>query len=86
MEVLEGSGPVLGALPDVALEPIAVHLGPGDTLVVHTDGLTTATRGPIDVAEELRGATAAQLPGRLDRLRSPEGRDDVAVLALTRTS
>nr|WP_283251120.1 PP2C family protein-serine/threonine phosphatase [Rhabdothermincola salaria] len=85
VEALEASTTVLGALPDLALDPTEVHLRAGDSLVVYTDGLTDGPGGGVDVARLLAGATSDQLVGRLDRLRAPGGRDDVAVLALTRT-
>ncbi|MET7743373.1 SpoIIE family protein phosphatase [Streptomyces sp. NPDC005385] len=35
-------GQLIGALPDVHIATTAVHLAPGDTLLLHTDGLTEA--------------------------------------------
>ncbi|MCY0929065.1 SpoIIE family protein phosphatase [Streptomyces sp. H27-H1] len=35
-------GQLIGVLPDAHIATTAVHLGPGDTLLLHTDGLTEA--------------------------------------------
>lgn len=78
------AGTILGTLAELGLDPTMVHLDPGDTLVVYTDGLADTPDGEEDVARRLAGASPSELPLRLGALRSPSGADDVAVLALTR--
>ncbi|MGH9038624.1 MAG: PP2C family protein-serine/threonine phosphatase [Acidimicrobiia bacterium] len=47
---IEASGPLLGQFPVINVEPVAVVLGPGDVLVLVTDGVleARAPRLPID--------------------------------------
>jgi len=42
LETLHGGGVALGILPDGTYEPCATSLGPGDRLVLYTDGITEA--------------------------------------------
>jgi len=83
-------GTLLGYVPDLALRDDEVHLGPGDALVLYTDGVTGATAaGPLvddRLGELLRaaaGADAEALAGRVEAaaVDAQDGapRDDVAV-------
>src|SRR5207237_546860 len=45
---LRSGGPVLGVVAEADYEEGALALGPGDRLVLVTDGITEATRGPAD--------------------------------------
>jgi sigma-B regulation protein RsbU (phosphoserine phosphatase) len=89
-------GQIIGILPDADVAVATVRLGPGDTLVLYTDGLTearTAPPGPALLGEEelLRfaaglapatpGAVVEALGGLLDDLGAGV-QDDTAVLAL----
>jgi phosphoserine phosphatase RsbU/P len=51
VETLEGGGPVLGVLSIAAYSEQRAHLGPGDLLVVYSDGVTEAA----NTAEEEYG-------------------------------
>jgi sigma-B regulation protein RsbU (phosphoserine phosphatase) len=42
IELLDATGPVVGALRDSRFEEADLHLGPGDLLVLYTDGVTEA--------------------------------------------
>ncbi|GGS34197.1 SpoIIE family protein phosphatase [Streptomyces griseoviridis] len=44
--VLMPGGMLAGALPDASFTPATATLGPGDTLLLYTDGLTEARLGP----------------------------------------
>ena len=39
---LEGGGAVLGMFPEGSYQHHRLHLGPGDTLIIYTDGITEA--------------------------------------------
>jgi phosphoserine phosphatase RsbU/P len=87
-------GQLIGLLPDAHVATTTVHLAPGDTFVLYTDGLIEARTGPdtryseedlLDFASTLAPASPASavdaLVGLLDRLG--EGvEDDTAVLAI----
>jgi serine phosphatase RsbU (regulator of sigma subunit) len=84
------SGTLLGYVEDPELREDDVHLGPGDALVLYTDGVTGATpAGPVldhRLRELLRsavGADAEALAGRVEAaaVDAQDGRprDDVAV-------
>ena len=88
-------GQVVGVLADAASSPVALRLGPGDTLLLYTDGLTEARTGrgaryDEDALREfltsLAPATRVRRPSR-PCARSSTGSgtafdDDTAVLAL----
>ncbi|WP_410586233.1 PP2C family protein-serine/threonine phosphatase [Amycolatopsis sp. lyj-23] len=88
------SGRLVGVLPELRLRPAAARLGPGDTLVLYTDGLTEA-RDPegrffeTDLAPTLAGLSGLELPDLLEALVAGGGRylvgDDAAVLAIRHT-
>ncbi|WP_018656034.1 PP2C family protein-serine/threonine phosphatase [Actinomadura flavalba] len=91
VEFWHDPGVLLGVLDDVTYEPAARRLGPGDTLVLYTDGLTEAraTGGGFFEAvlperlAALAGLDAATLAARLveDAVAfRGEGSDDIAVL------
>jgi serine phosphatase RsbU (regulator of sigma subunit) len=88
-------GRLLGAFADPALEDETIALQPGDTVVLHTDGLTDVGHdsdvlGADWVRATLarhRDATAAEIAdrladGALALQSSTAGRDDIAVLAI----
>jgi sigma-B regulation protein RsbU (phosphoserine phosphatase) len=54
VETLAAGGPVLGILPGLTFQPQATLLGPGDTLVVYSDGVTEATNADGDEFGEVR--------------------------------
>jgi phosphoserine phosphatase RsbU/P len=59
-EMLEGGGPVLGILPTVKYEEFRAGLGPGDMLVVYSDGVTEATNPAQDEYGEDRFTSVLQ--------------------------
>ncbi|MCW2982905.1 MAG: hypothetical protein JWR63_475 [Conexibacter sp.] len=90
-----GSGRLLGAFADPRLVDETIDLGPGDTVVLHTDGLTDVghdsavlnTGWVRATLSENRGADAATIADRLADgavalQSSAAGRDDIAVLAI----
>jgi serine phosphatase RsbU (regulator of sigma subunit) len=87
-------GALLGVFPDAAIEPGEVVLGPGDTLVLFTDGLTEARSDAGVLGEDgvelvLAGSAGMSAQRVADRLESAvleheggEPRDDVAILVI----
>lgn len=87
-------GMLVGALPDARFTSVRLHLDPGDTLLLYTDGLTEARPGGAFFGED---GLAAFLGGRIStgagELISglteliggfdPAPTDDVALLAMT---
>jgi sigma-B regulation protein RsbU (phosphoserine phosphatase) len=96
VEVMPAHGTLLGVYADPVFEGCRVTLGPGDAIVIFSDGIidTEIDGLRLDearVAELLRGTAAAGAQALVDRLmdavrgnRRPL-RDDVAILALRRT-
>lgn len=94
VEALPSSGPVLGVLQDVAFVPARTRLGPGDLLVLYTDGAIelrgmTAEQGERElrrILEGTAGCPAAEVLERVERHALVAGggapRDDLALLAL----
>jgi GAF domain-containing protein/anti-sigma regulatory factor (Ser/Thr protein kinase) len=88
----EGRGPPLGAVADTLYTDATTRLGPGDTLLLYTDGIVERRDMWIDEGLELLQAEARTAAGWepeqvLDRLTTTllEGgtaHDDVALLAL----
>jgi serine phosphatase RsbU (regulator of sigma subunit) len=82
----------LGVDPDEIYVAEPVHLFPGDTLVMFTDGLVEDSRTPMDtglalVAADARTGDVADLEAFADRLVSRQGSaehrpDDIALLAV----
>jgi serine phosphatase RsbU (regulator of sigma subunit)/PAS domain-containing protein len=89
-------GTLLGAFPDGRWSVADVALGPGDALVLYTDGVTD-TRGPDSrfgterleaLLREIGPADAETIAGGIDAALQAFGeqRDDVAVLVLSGTA
>jgi GAF domain-containing protein len=91
IERLEVTGPLLGAVPSAPYSEGVMTLAPGDIVMLYTDGVTEARRGPQFFGEgrlrrALRRTGSAQdaVDGLLDALGDFCGgalRDDAAVLA-----
>ncbi|WP_399897660.1 PP2C family protein-serine/threonine phosphatase [Streptomyces sp. BBFR51] len=90
-------GQLIGVLPDAHIATTTVHLAPGDTLLLHTDGLTeahTAATGGgdrygddalLDFGRDLAPTTAADIIDAVRDLLDTFGTgvdDDTAVLAI----
>jgi len=87
-------GPLLGIHREVAFAPAEAVLGPGDRLILYTDGVTEVRTGAglfgedrlADAAASLAGVPAARLPGALaERARAAARgplRDDLAILVV----
>lgn len=89
------AGILIGVAPDARYEPHELELGPGDTLVLYTDGLTDA-RAPAEILSEAElAALLAAAHGRAaqalaDHLvhsatAGAQPRDDIALLVIERT-
>jgi phosphoserine phosphatase RsbU/P len=89
-------GQLVGVLPRAHVATTAVHLGPGDTLLLYTDGLTEARTGDrggrygnaalLDFARSLAPTTAHAAVAALNELLDAFGTgldDDTAVLAVS---
>jgi serine phosphatase RsbU (regulator of sigma subunit) len=87
-------GTLLGIFPDPTLRERSIDLGPGDAVVLYTDGVVEA-RGPeetfgtrrlVELLARSAGHTAARIAARVEEAveaYSPDGpRDDIAVLVL----
>lgn len=90
-------GMIVGILPEFDAASVTVHLGPGETLLLYTDGATEArTHAGDELGEttlrrllgadpcEPAGAVADRLAEDLLRLTRGILRDDLALLTLTR--
>ncbi|HMJ75807.1 MAG TPA: SpoIIE family protein phosphatase [Iamia sp.] len=96
VEKVDAAGTLLGVLPDPPLQEVEVDLGPGDALVLYTDGVTEARNGPEQFGEgrlvaSLEGATelasarevTARVLKAVDDFRDPDSAaDDIAVVAI----
>jgi integral membrane sensor domain MASE1 len=94
VEQLGAAGSLLGAMPEPVLADRRVVLGPGDAVLLYTDGLTDAyaPRRVIshdELAQALRscaGREAAEIASQVPRLvlngDAAEPRDDITVLVL----
>ncbi|MGW0118579.1 SpoIIE family protein phosphatase [Streptomyces sp. NPDC003327] len=91
-------GTLVGALPDVTSRTATVHLAPGETCLLYTDGITEARGGPLGSSmfgeDRLRAALAecVGLPAEavVERMQMIAGNwvgdgahDDMAVVAIT---
>lgn len=88
---LLGGGLPLGVVPDTEWDQQAVTLGPGDTLVIVSDGLLDLYDGAVDevlevVATAVRGAAdlGDALRGLVSRTGQDELVDDVTLVAVRR--
>jgi PAS domain S-box-containing protein len=96
METAGAPGTLLGLFEDPTLTDNTVDLGPGDALILYTDGITDVapsavigTQGEPDLAELLKGAAGLDAPGIVEHARREMGRrvrgslrDDMAILAV----
>lgn len=96
VERVDASGTLLGVLSDPPLQEVALELGPGDALVLYTDGVTEARNGSEQfgetrLMEALGGASvlssaddvAELVVLAVDTFRDPDlPSDDVAVVAI----
>jgi len=82
---------MLGFVPNAARNDHVTHLGPGDTLLLYTDGLierrgvpqSTRLAGLAQALSTLRHGSTLALPNALvQRLVGSDQRDDIAVLAV----
>ncbi|MFB7941957.1 PP2C family protein-serine/threonine phosphatase [Streptomyces sp. NPDC056049] len=98
VEEADTGGTLVGALPDVTSRSATVHLSPGETCLLYTDGITEARGGPLGSAmfgeERLRSALTecVGLPAEavVERVQMVAGdwvgrgpHDDMAVVAIT---
>jgi len=96
---LGARGIIMGAFDRIQLEEETVELGPGDLLVIYTDGVTEAMNGAHQLfgGSRLRAAVAAGCPGSAEQVIEsivkavnahangiPQS-DDMAILALRRS-
>ncbi|MCU1371119.1 MAG: domain S-box protein [Ilumatobacteraceae bacterium] len=92
-EALDCSGTLLGVVADPDLPDLTVELGPGDALVLYTDGVTEARRGNelfgeprlIETLGSLAGRSAEAIAGGLERAVADfrrSARDDTAILVI----
>lgn len=97
VEWVELDGPLVGLLPRPRHDPGELRLGPGDVLVLYTDGITETTNetgemfGEGRLAEAVRrlgaGAAAEIARGLFDEVRrfGDSGQDDVTVVVIRGT-
>lgn len=97
---VEGSGPLVGVFGRLDLTPERVEIGPGDRLVLFTDGLTDAASPPGDRfgMDRLRDTIARSCVGGADETAravidavlafqgDADPADDLALLVLRRLS
>jgi serine phosphatase RsbU (regulator of sigma subunit) len=93
-EVSAGRGPLVGIVPDAEFQDTELELGPGDLLLLYTDGVTEVRTSDIALGErELvstlaaqRGRSAHDVAEAIKRsalgLQGGVARDDIAVLAI----
>jgi PAS domain S-box-containing protein len=94
VDIAGSPGTLLGVVPDPAISEAPIHLGPGDALVLYTDGVvdtgTDAEALGTERLAELLGSWAGRDAGRIaaaierEALAVQDGRmrDDVAVVVL----
>ena len=92
-ETLECGGTLLGVVPDPELRDVHVELGPGDAVVLYTDGVTEARRGNdlfgearlVDALAGLAGLPAEEIASGLEAAVADFRRsasDDTAIVVL----
>ncbi len=92
-EVLDCAGTLLGVVSDPALIDIHTELGPGDAVVLYTDGVTEARRGNdlfgedrvVEALASLAGRPAEEMASGLEALVADFRRsasDDTAILVV----
>jgi serine phosphatase RsbU (regulator of sigma subunit) len=96
--LLQTTSPILGAFEDAQFKDEEDVLGPGDVLLLYTDGVIEARRGEdlfgekrlLALLSELDGIAVPSIPGRIfaSVLGYTSGRlsDDIALVAVARTS
>ena len=94
VEQAGGGGSLMGVFGDVSLRHHTVRLGPGDALVLYSDGVTEARRGAEEFGEarlvsllEATGATTAaalttDVQDAVMRFSDGRMRDDIAILVV----
>jgi serine phosphatase RsbU (regulator of sigma subunit) len=94
VEQIATGGGLLGLFEDARFGEGALELGPGDALVLHTDGVTEARRDGVELGADgtrealaaMAGATAADLARGLEdevmRFSAGRPRDDVAIVVV----
>lgn len=96
IERVDADGTLLGVLPEPEFQEVTLHLGPGDALVLYTDGVTEARDGArqfgesglmeaLSGAHELHtaDAVAARVVAAVDAYRDKDlPTDDVAVVTI----
>lgn len=95
IEELSSFAPPLGSGERLAVDPVAAVLGAGDRLICYTDGIIENERDIVDGERRLRSALSSLTgpdlgqPARAIRdriLGNRRGRDDIAILVLTRSA
>lgn len=92
-ELLDCAGTLLGVVADPALVDVEVELGPGDAVVLYTDGVTEARRGNemfgearlLEVLGSVAGRPAEQIASTLEATVADFRRsasDDTAILVV----
>jgi sigma-B regulation protein RsbU (phosphoserine phosphatase) len=82
-------GTLLGVLPQVSATDTTVELGPGDTMVLITDGVLDSGRprleesGFEEVLRSCRGLSSELIAARINAAVTSQQSDDVAILVLT---
>lgn len=97
VELMQAPGTLLGVFPDPELSEVEVHIGPGDTVLLYTDGVTEArgvdglygTERLVDLLASCSGRSPDAIADTVvaDVVAFQDGRlrDDVALLVLQAT-
>lgn len=92
-ELVDCAGMLLGVVPSPALVDVEFFLGPGDSVVLYTDGVTEARQGKelfgedrlLDALRDLAGADADGIAAGIDAAVSSyqdHANDDIAILVV----